>query len=93
MFPELDYDNETAQKKNLEINYATSAAGEIRVEIQDENGKAIPGFTMEGTQAIIGNELKRVVSWKENDPANVLASRPIPMSSRPVYYRPMIPMP
>jgi hypothetical protein len=47
----------------LEINYSTSAAGEIRFELQDENGVPVPGFTLEDSQAIIGNEISRVVRW------------------------------
>ena len=47
----------------LEINYSTSAAGEIRFELQYENGVPVPGFTLEDSQAIIGNEISRVVRW------------------------------
>jgi hypothetical protein len=50
----------------LEINYSTSAAGEIRFELQDENGVPIPGFTLGDSQAIIGNEISRVVRWKDS---------------------------
>ncbi|MBZ5855838.1 glycoside hydrolase family protein [Flavihumibacter profundi] len=63
--------------KELEINYATSAAGEIRIEIQDQNGKAIPGFTMDDSREIIGNEIKRVVSWKGGQSLESLASKPV----------------
>ncbi|MCE5345269.1 MAG: hypothetical protein LLG13_03115 [Bacteroidales bacterium] len=47
--------------RELEINYSTSAAGEIRFEIEDGNGKPLPGFTMADSQPIIGNETSRVV--------------------------------
>ena len=63
--------------KELEINYATSAAGEIRVEIQDEHGKAIPGFKMEDCQPVIGNVIKRTISWKGNENVANLASRQV----------------
>jgi len=63
--------------KELEINYATSAAGEIRVEIQDESGNPIAGFTMQDAQSIIGNEIKRVVSWNGNENIGKLSSKPI----------------
>ena len=56
----------TFSGNELEINYSTSAAGEIRFEIQDENGIPIPGFTLEDSQRIIGNEISRVVSWSGN---------------------------
>ncbi|WP_172594287.1 glycoside hydrolase family protein [Mariniphaga sediminis] len=47
----------------LEINYSTSAAGEIRVEIQDEKGVPLSGYTLEDSQEIIGNEISRIVHW------------------------------
>jgi len=47
----------------LEINYATSAAGSIRVEIQDADGRPIPGYAMEQCLEIIGDEIARVVAW------------------------------
>ncbi len=63
--------------KELEINYSTSAAGEIRIEIQDEKGKTIPGFSLADSQIIIGNEVKRIVAWKGNEDVSALASRPV----------------
>ncbi len=63
--------------QELEINYATSAAGEIRVEIQDANGKALPGYSLDDAQIIIGNEIKRIVSWKGGKSVEALAGRPI----------------
>jgi hypothetical protein len=61
--------------KELEINYATSAAGDIEIELQDENGNPIPGFAMDDTKEIIGNEIKRVVYWKANTNLCELSSR------------------
>lgn len=63
--------------KELEINYSTSAAGEIRIEIQNENGNPIPGFTMEEAQILIGNEIERIVSWSGNKKLAELAGKPI----------------
>jgi hypothetical protein len=54
----------TFSGNQLEINYSTSAAGELRFEIQDEKGVAIPGFTLNDSEIIIGNEISRTVSWK-----------------------------
>jgi hypothetical protein len=62
---------------HLEINYSTSAAGEIKFEIEDENGKPIPGFSMEDSQPVIGNEISGTVSWKDNDDLGSLSSRPV----------------
>ena len=59
----------------LEINYSTSAAGEMRFEIQDESEKAISGFSMDDSDRIIGNEISRVVTWKGNESLQQLASK------------------
>ena len=48
----------------LYINFATSAAGGVRVEMQDASGAALPGFALEDAGPTIGNELERRVSWK-----------------------------
>tara|TARA_R110000822_G_scaffold168554_5_gene308625 strand:+ start:4472 stop:5914 length:1443 start_codon:yes stop_codon:yes gene_type:complete len=61
----------------LEINYSTSAAGEIRFEIQDVNGTPIPGYTMEDGQEIIGNEISRIVQWNGNTDLVKLVSKPV----------------
>ena len=61
----------------LEINYSTSAAGEIRLELQDEKGLPIPGFTLEDSQRIIGNEILRVVRWKGDGDLQTLAAKKV----------------
>ncbi len=63
--------------KQLTINFATSAAGDIRVEIQDLAGKPIPGFTLADAREQIGNEINRSVSWKNGDDVSPLAGKPI----------------
>lgn len=63
--------------KELEINYATSAAGFVRVEILDEKGRPVPGYTLSDAREIIGNEIKRIVSWNEKTDLSALAGKPI----------------
>ncbi|MCD4726260.1 MAG: hypothetical protein K8R46_01250 [Pirellulales bacterium] len=63
--------------KALKINFATSAAGSIRVEIQDTDGKPIPGFTLEDCPEIIGDQIERTVSWKQGLDVGALAGKPI----------------
>jgi hypothetical protein len=65
----------TFNGSELEINYSTSAAGEIRFEIQDENGVPIPGYTMEDSQVVIGNEISRTVEWSGNKNLDELIAR------------------
>ncbi len=61
----------------LEINYSTSAPGEMRFELQDENGVPIPGYTLEYSQRVIGNEISRVVLWKGNGDLKNLISKTV----------------
>lgn len=65
----------TFSGKELEINYSTSAAGELKFELQDMNGNPIPGYTMDDSDTIIGNEISRIVTWKENKNVGTLASK------------------
>jgi hypothetical protein len=48
----------------LEINYSTSAAGELRFEILDMNDNPVNGFSLDDCETIIGNEISRAVRWK-----------------------------
>lgn len=63
--------------KELEINYATSAAGFIRVEILDAKGNPIPGYTFNDSREIIGNEIKRIVSWNGKEDVSALEGKPV----------------
>jgi len=61
----------------LEINFSTSAGGRLRVEIQDESGTAIPGFTLDDCHLQYGDQLDRVVSWQSGDDVGTLAGRAV----------------
>ncbi len=61
----------------LKLNFATSAAGSIRVEIQDDAGKPIDGFSLDDCREIIGDDLQRIVAWKSGSDLTALASRAI----------------
>ncbi|MBN2290772.1 MAG: hypothetical protein JXM70_00010 [Pirellulales bacterium] len=63
--------------KQLVLNFATSAAGSVRVEIQDDQGNPIPGFTLADSDQTIGNEIERAVSWKGKTDVSSLAGRPV----------------
>jgi hypothetical protein len=63
--------------KEIEINYATSAAGGIRVELQDASGKPVPGFTLDDSQEIIGDHIARVVTWKSGSSVAAVAGKPV----------------
>ncbi|MDA1013094.1 MAG: hypothetical protein O3A00_01425 [Planctomycetota bacterium] len=61
----------------LTINYSTSAAGGVRVEIQNAAGKPLPGFSTADCQEIIGDEIERVVRWKAGSDVGPLAGQPV----------------
>jgi hypothetical protein len=63
----------TFSGKELVLNCATSAAGSVRVEVQSENEQPIPGFSLDDCPEIIGDEIERVVKWKNgNDLSGLL---------------------
>ena len=62
--------------RELAVNYSTSAAGGMRVEVQEADGKPILGFSLDDCPEIIGDEIERVVSWKDGSDLARLAGRP-----------------
>ncbi len=67
----------TFSGSKLEINYSTSAAGSIQVEIQHPDGTPAPNFTLEDCPEIIGDEIQRTVIWKSNPSLEQLANQPV----------------
>ena len=65
--------------EDLDINYSTSAAGFLRIELQDESGTAIPGFALEDCQEIIGNEISRKVVWKNGSSLKSILGKTVRM--------------
>ena len=47
----------------LELNYSTSAAGAVRVELQEASGASINGFTLRDSRELIGDEIERIHEW------------------------------
>ena len=61
----------------LGINFSTSAAGTVRVELQEDYGHPIPGFTLDDCDLQYGDELDRTITWKGNRDVGKLAGQPI----------------
>lgn len=61
----------------LSLNVATSAAGGLRVEIQDVTGKPIPGYTIDDCWEVVGDTLNYTVVWKSGRSVEKLAGRPV----------------
>jgi hypothetical protein len=63
--------------EGLEINYSTSAAGSVRVEIQDPDGKPIDGFALADCPEIYGDRLDQTIHWKTGPNVGQLAGKTI----------------
>ena len=61
----------------LEMNFATSAAGSVRVEIQDAQGKPIDGFKMADCREMFGDRLRTWVDWNGETDVSRLAGKPV----------------
>lgn len=63
--------------KDLVLNCSTSAAGSIRIEIQDADGKPLPGFALEDAPENFGDALDRVALWKDGSNLSTLAGKSV----------------
>jgi hypothetical protein len=61
----------------LSMNISTSAAGNIRVEIQTPEGKQIEGYGLGNCNEIVGDSLDYPVSWKSGRCLEKLSGKPI----------------
>lgn len=67
----------TFSGKALAINYSTSAAGSVVVELQDADGMPIPGRDAQSCSEIYGDAIEQVVTWKDGSDVSQLAGRPV----------------
>ena len=67
----------TFSGRELVLNFATSAAGSIKVEIQALSGAALPGHTLAEARELIGDDLDRVVSWQKGADLGALAGQAV----------------
>jgi hypothetical protein len=63
----------------LKINFSTSAIGAIKIELQDELGAPISGYSMADMDPIFGDSLERIVEWKGKTDVSQLIGKPIRM--------------
>ncbi|CAK7031083.1 MAG: hypothetical protein PETM_01282 [Petrimonas sp.] len=61
----------------LLLNFSTSAAGEVKVELQDINGKPISGFTLDDCESTFGDTTERIVYWKNGADVSKLKGKSI----------------
>lgn len=63
--------------KELSVNFSTSALGSIRVEIQDANGKAYPGFALDDCPPVFGDTIDRTVTWNNGSDLSALEGKTV----------------
>jgi hypothetical protein len=61
----------------LELNYSTSAAGFVKVEVLDRGGTAVPGFTLADAHELVGDETGRIYNWKKGTDVSGLRGKPV----------------
>ena len=61
----------------LVINYSTSAAGSVRVELQDVHGQPLPGASLQECDEIIGDDIHRLVRWNGQHSLTRFVRRPV----------------
>jgi len=63
--------------RELVLNYSTSAAGSVQVEIQQPDGTPVPGFALSDCTVLIGDRIERQVGWQGAPDLGRLAGQPI----------------
>jgi hypothetical protein len=61
----------------LTLNFATSAAGWVRVELASAAGKPIPEFAESDCDVLFGDTLDRTVTWHDRSDVSSLSGKPI----------------
>jgi hypothetical protein len=63
--------------QTLTLNFASSVAGGVRVEIQDEAGRPIPGFALDDCAPVFGDAHERPVTWRSGSDLGALAGQTV----------------
>lgn len=72
----------TFSGRRLVLNYSTSAAGSLQIEIQDANGQPLPGFALAQMPEMFGDELAAVAAWKGGSDLTALRGKPVRLRVR-----------
>jgi hypothetical protein len=63
--------------RRLRLNYSTSAAGAIQVEVQDVTGHPLPGLGLDEMAPMFGDELDAAVVWRKGSDLGRIAGRAV----------------
>jgi hypothetical protein len=63
--------------RELLLNVDTGGGGHLRVELQNEQGQPLPGYTLADCDVVNGNSVRSPVSWQGQADVSALAGTPI----------------
>lgn len=66
----------------LRLNFSSSAAGGIWVELQNAEGQPVPGLSLADCQPVFGDSLDRTVTWKDGASVAAVAGKPVRLRIR-----------
>lgn len=61
----------------LALNFSTSAAGSIRIEILDTSDRPIAGYGLADSPEMFGDSLERIARWNAGPDVSALSGRPV----------------
>jgi hypothetical protein len=61
----------------LVLNFSSSIAGDIQVEIQDAHGYSLEGYSIDDCDELYGDDLERTVSWNGNSDVGSIAGQQV----------------
>ena len=61
----------------LVLNVETGAGGSVQVAILNQDGKPVPGFGRDDCVRIEGNDIRKVVAWKDGPDLGSLVGKPV----------------
>lgn len=61
----------------LSLNLSTSAAGGLRVELQQHDGTPIPGFSLDECNTVYGDTIESTVTWKSGTSLKSLSGKSV----------------
>ena len=62
---------------DLLVNFATSAVGSVRVEVQDPDGEPIPGYSLVESHDLVGDSIEFAPKWGKGYGLSALHGRPV----------------
>lgn len=72
----------TFRGSKLELNLDAGAGGSARVELLEESGKPIPGFSLFEADELTGDSVRKTVSWGGRTDVSSLSGKPVRMRIR-----------